>query len=277
MQRLLDFLSESPNPFLRALFWVITIVLLLLCVAVIGIAIFVVGIVIWAFVTSNTTVNGDFTYFDHKDYITLSNYNGTETAIVLPAEIDGVPVTSITYMIDKSGLVEDVTIPDELALAASEEDMNVFCIDFPALQNYHVSADHPTLMTIDGVLYSKDGKTLLAYPVGRTGEAVIPEGVEVIWFGAFRNSAASSVVLPQSLRTISSYSMCDFRVMRLLTIPQGVTEIDENAFTNTNTNSMKLQLIVTQDSPAHSWALEYDFPIREVLPATQDPAQAPAA
>ena len=221
MQRLLDFLSESPNPFLRALFWVITIVLLLLCVAVIGIAIFVVGIVIWAFVTSNTTVNGDFTYFDHKDYITLSNYNGTETAIVLPAEIDGVPVTSITYMIDKSGLVEDVTIPDELALAASEEDMNVFCIDFPALQNYHVSADHPTLMTIDGVLYSKDGKTLLAYPVGRTGEAVIPEGVEVIWFGAFRNSAASSVVLPQSLRTISSYSMCDFRVMRLLTIPQG--------------------------------------------------------
>ena len=51
---------------------------------------------------------------------------------------------------------------------------------------YEVPEDHPLYQAIDGVLFSKDGKTLLAYPGGRMDEHYdVPAGVEHIWPYAF--------------------------------------------------------------------------------------------
>ena len=284
MEKLLDFLSESENPILRALFWIISIILILLCIAVIGLVVIIVGLIIWSIATSHTSSDGSFTYRKSDGQITLNRYNGTEIAIVLPVEVDGMPVASFLQMTDKNDVVEEITIPDELTYSFDVNNPMAFFSDFPVLQNIRVSDTHPNLKVIDGVLYTRDGTVLLAYPAGRTGEAVIPEGVEIIWYGAFRNSSVSSIVLPESLHTICDFAMCDFRVMRFLEIPEGVTSISPNAFKNGDINSRKLQFIVTQDSVAHQFLLEHEAPIREVLPATQapvtpadPPALAPAA
>ncbi|MEG2947004.1 MAG: leucine-rich repeat protein, partial [Bacteroidales bacterium] len=44
---------------------------------------------------------------------------------------------------------------------------------------------HPAYKTIDGVLYSTDGKSLYVYPRGKQGDVVIPDHVEAIYGNAF--------------------------------------------------------------------------------------------
>lgn len=279
MEEFLEFLSESENPILRVLFWIISIGLILLAIAVIGIIVLIAGFIIWGIATSHTTSDGAFNYRKSDGQANLLHYNGTEIAIVLPVEVDGLPVGSFLQMSEKNDVVEEITIPDGLRYAFDVNNPVAIFSGFPVLQSIHVSDAHPDLKVINGALYTKDGTVLLAYPAGRTGEAVIPEGVEIIWYGAFRNSSASSVVLPESLRVICDFAMCDFRVMRFLEIPGGVTSISANAFKNGDTTARKLQFIVTQDSVAHQFLLEHKLPIREVLPATpaDDPALTPAA
>lgn len=61
----------------------------------------------------------------------------------------------------------------------------------------HAGVDSAKFSSIDGVLYSKDGKTLLVYPQGKGESAVIPEGVTAIGLDAFAGNIglASLVVL----------------------------------------------------------------------------------
>ena len=86
------------------------------------------------------------------------------------------------------------------------------------LQEISVVADNPAYKTIDGGLYTIDGKTLVAYPDGIDvgGQLVIPEGVEriapYVFYG--RLDEDLTVTLPGSLKEIGEMSM-----------PGGVTEV----------------------------------------------------
>lgn len=71
-----------------------------------------------------------------------------------------------------------------------------------------VAPGNTAFQSIDGVLYTADGKTLVAYPNAKEGNLVIPQGVERIASFAFYYHAAESqgVVFPDSLTTIGSYA-----------------------------------------------------------------------
>lgn len=56
--------------------------------------------------------------------------------------------------------------------------------------------------TIDGIVYTKDGKTLLKCPRNHPGKVVVPDGVEVIAESAFEDTSITDIVLPDSLRKI---------------------------------------------------------------------------
>ena len=70
-------------------------------------------------------------------------------------------------------------------------------------QTLRVSADNPYFKTIDGSLFSKDGKTLF-YLSNRTCDSIIvvPEGVETIREAAVNN--ANCVILPDSVNVIEN-------------------------------------------------------------------------
>lgn len=70
------------------------------------------------------------------------------------------------------------------------------------VQNINVVGDCENYVSVDGVLYSKDMKTLVLFPAGRTGSFTIPEGVETVADGAFNYSAIEELVLPKSLKHI---------------------------------------------------------------------------
>ncbi len=77
-----------------------------------------------------------------------------------------------------------------------------------SLREINVDSDNANLISIDGVLYSKDGKRLLIYPSGKTDESYsIEESVEIIDFSAFiNNSNLISLNIPKAVKEIGSLS-----------------------------------------------------------------------
>ena len=94
--------------------------------------------------------------------------------------------------------------------------------------------ENPNYKLIDGSLYTKDGKTLLAFfpadPYAEEPQTAfsVPEGVEVIASCALAESGLTSLTLPASLRQIEAYAFADTGLENL-EIPDGV-EIDPDAF-----------------------------------------------
>lgn len=72
------------------------------------------------------------------------------------------------------------------------------------LMNFIVNEENPYYTSVDGVLYSKDMKTLYCYPIGRQDEVfTIPEGVENIYYKAFALSLdLKEINLPSTIKTI---------------------------------------------------------------------------
>lgn len=69
------------------------------------------------------------------------------------------------------------------------------------LEALEADDDHPNFKSIDGVLYSKDGKELLFFPDGKKGGFEIPEGVTTL--SATLYAKLTSITIPASLTEIS--------------------------------------------------------------------------
>ena len=81
-----------------------------------------------------------------------------------------------------------------------------------ALQSISVSVQNESFVSPNGVLLTKNKKTLIAYPVGREGAYTIPDGVQ----------------------TISAYAFCYAQSMPSITIPSSVTTVADHAFAYVN-------------------------------------------
>ena len=70
--------------------------------------------------------------------------------------------------------------------------------------NYYVKEDNPNYISVDGIIFTKDLKTLEAFPTGRTGHYEIPDGTECVGMDAFTGTALDSIYVPDSVRHISA-------------------------------------------------------------------------
>ena len=131
------------------------------------------------------------------------------------------------YAFSRCDALKSVSFPDDLQTI----DNRVF-YDCKALQSFSASATHPTFRIVDGVLFTADGKTLVAYPVGRKAETYrVPDGVETIGKNAFYTcDALKSVAFPDGLQTIgdSAFYYCD--VLKSVSFPDGLQTIGKYAF-----------------------------------------------
>lgn len=74
--------------------------------------------------------------------------------------------------------------------------------------SFEVDDGNVNYKDIEGVLFTKDGKELVAYPAGkRNGELAVPAGTETIWENAFYNASnLTRVTLPRSIREIQAFA-----------------------------------------------------------------------
>lgn len=63
----------------------------------------------------------------------------------------------------------------------------------------HVNSENPDYTSVDGVVYTKDMKTLDVCPAGKEGEYTVPEGVQSLQTNSFSNSSLHAIHLPDSL------------------------------------------------------------------------------
>ena len=93
----------------------------------------------------------------------------------------------------------------EFTIPASLKDFSQSIIEAcGALRSLNVSAENKNYTSVDGVLFSADGKTLLLYLATRGDTSyTVPAGTEIIYAGAFSaNKSLRSVTIPASVKLI---------------------------------------------------------------------------
>lgn len=97
-----------------------------------------------------------------------------------------------------------------------------------------VDKDSKYLKSVDGVLYTKDGKVLLAYPAGKKDtEFRVPDGVQYIADGAFMGAVKlKQVSLPKNLYYIGEKVFMDCKNLEKVSPGEKVTFIMKSAYEN---------------------------------------------
>ncbi len=169
-----------------------------------------------------------------------------------------------------SSVLEDYTFPVSLKTIGVGAFMrtNATAVNIPAnvtsiggaafarnqkLTAFTVDEANTAYKVIEGILFTKDAKTLMAYPAASTRNVsyTIPARVETIHEGAFSDATLTHITLPSSLKTIYNGAFAYNGNLTELTIPASVTEIarvsqknygmySENIILGTNIRSIYL-------------------------------------
>lgn len=182
-----------------------------------------------------------------KDMKTLARYPAGKdaTSYVIPESVTNIGAGAF----DSSYILTSVTISDSItsigygafsgcralssvfipeSVIRMGEDLFCGC---RALASISVDAKNSAYCSMDGVVFSKGMKTIVAYPVGKTDTSyVIPEGVTSIGAYAFCGCVSLvSVTIPDSVTSIEDWAFRDSNITDII-IPDGVTSIGDAAF-----------------------------------------------
>lgn len=185
-----------------------------------------------------------FTYSVYVDHVSITGYNGTQEDVVIPQEIDGIPVTVVSGMFAPT--VTSVTLPEGLkylALSSFAFCADLTWLDLPASlesltpadaasENYlhlRLPEDSPYLTMEDGVLFDKAMETLLWFPRNRSGEYTLPETVKAIGTYTFCLCNIQSVTLPEGLLEIRAGAFYDCHQLETLSLPASLTTLTQES------------------------------------------------
>ena len=182
--------------------------------------------------------------------VKITKYCGNDTSFVIPAEIDGKPVTSIGYRaFADSTLLTSITIPDSvkyIEMGAFASCTSLTDIVLPA-----------SLITIDTEAF-RNCTSLTS--------VTIPDGVTDIGSYAFAScSALTKISLPDSVVVIGGRAFFDCPLLKSVTVPASVTDIGEYAFGYhydddwyyTKTDGFKINY--TKNTAGHLYAVQNGF------------------
>lgn len=145
--------------------------------------------------------------------------------------------------------ITSITIPESVSIIGAEAFLGCFkltSITIPegvtsiggsafnycmALTNIEVAVNNAQYASLDGVLFNKEQRTLLACPEKKVGHYAVPEGIAGIEAYAFFDcSALTSVTIPEGVTSIGDYAFSGCRHLVSVNLPDGVTSIGQGAF-----------------------------------------------
>ena len=192
--------------------------------------------VYYAYTIPNTdaTDNSAFTYVNHGDSIEITGFDNSVSDVVIPSEIEGLPVTAISVGAFYLSAITSIEIPDtvtsigemaflgctslksvKLSTGVAKIDKNAFG-SCSALQEIQVAKDNPNFSSLNGVLYSKKQDTLVIYPAAKTDAAyTIPSGVTSVAMYAFsENPYLETLTIPNSLIKVGDSAFYNCKNLR---------------------------------------------------------------
>lgn len=100
-----------------------------------------------------------------------------------------------------------------------------------ALSDINIDEDNNYYSSHNGVLFDKEMKTLISYPVGRKESSyTIPNGVVNIDDYAFYGCSLSTVKIPETLEKIGDCAFCFCSHLDAISLPNSIKEIGKKAF-----------------------------------------------
>lgn len=155
------------------------------------------------------------------DYVRDENGNNPDTS--KPVSAVGKFTMNTDEYVEVIHIGKDVKYIDETSF--------FYCKELKAIE---VDEANEHYVSVDGVLYTKDMKKMLAYPLMKENESgvyAIPEGVERIGKCAFyKNATLTEITLPSTLKEIGDMAFFKCEKISLVTLPDGLEKIGSDAF-----------------------------------------------
>ena len=217
-----------------------------------------------------STENGTLYIDVSGEEAVITGYEGEDEEIVLPSEVSGKKVTEIgneaflkltacrkitlpeevrTIGISafRGSGIESVEIPESVEVIKRDafSRTNLTSVTLPKglksigsipfadcekLSEISISECNENYKTVDGVLYTKDGRTLIQYPGARSGEYKVENGTETLAYGSFAGSLIESAVLPESLKSVENMVFFDCQALSSFNLPDSLETVGDSAF-----------------------------------------------
>lgn len=173
----------------------------------------------------------DFEYTEKDGEVVITGYVGNEERVVIPAEIDGAPVTVIGEEAFSSCIhLKEVEIPNSVTTIEkwAFESSGLTTIAIP---------DSVTRVDMEAFLYCTDLKEVelsanleileenLFFGCTSLNTIVLPENLLIIEMGVFRETGLQSIVIPDSVTYIGEAVFYDCTELRQISLPKDITEI----------------------------------------------------
>ncbi|MBR3421993.1 MAG: leucine-rich repeat protein [Ruminococcus sp.] len=192
----------------------------------------------------NKVVIDGLTYKVYNDHAELNMCDEKASGdIVIAGEVAGEPVTvingsSFTFCSNVTSVkipAKVTRIGDHLAGYAT------------SLATYTVDEKNENFCSVDGIVYTKDMKKLVAYPPAYpTTEFTVPSSVEMIGYGSAYTAAIESLIIPDSVTEVEGFAFTYCNSLKSVKLPSGLKSIGYSGFGNTALESVELPPVLEE-------------------------------
>lgn len=153
-------------------------------------------------------VSGDFVYsVIDEGNVCLKGCNSTETDLVIPDTIDGMPVTELSgkaFGSSPDQPYETISIPASVTYISADNPF-MYCT---SLKEITVSPDNTAYTSENGILYNKEKDLLICYPSKKNGTNLeIPDGIKTLGVASVYDTELTEIKFPSSLENIERFAL----------------------------------------------------------------------
>ncbi len=203
----------------------------------------------------------------------ILRYNGNDEQVTVPAELNGMLVTSIagyafsgldsleklsfsegirhldSFSVCGCPNLKEIRLPSTIMMERIEYNESIFGIggdpwisDCPSLERYVVAESNPFIKSVEGVLFNNDLTVLLYYPQGKQDRSyAVPSGILSIGMDSFSGvQYLEEVTLPNTVLEINYWAFNHCASLNRIHMSQNCTRIGQYCFQGTQITELEI-------------------------------------